>query len=212
MSSGKDAYERWADEYDSLSLKCQWHGPAVLFGMMYPHLKSGQSLLDLGIGTGLGALPFHQAGLKVIGMDSSAAMIECCHRRDLSWEIIQHDLTQVPWPIKDNSIDHIVTAGVTHFIGNLQGLISEASRVVRAGGLFGLDFHEFTKEENSNYTRVGHGVYETHDDEYDMNLYRHEEKYVFGLLSEADFRVAYDIEFLASREPRKYFRAVVSKF
>jgi predicted TPR repeat methyltransferase len=211
LSPDKDAYESWADEYDSQSLKCQWHGPAVLFGMMYPHLKPGQSLLDLGIGTGLGTLPFHNAGLKVAGMDRSPAMIKRCRRRGLSWEIIEHDLAQVPWPIEDRSIDHIVSAGVTHFIGDLQGVISEASRVIRNGGLFGFDYYEIAEEAGGGYSRIGDGIYELHDDEYDVQLYRHTEQYVFGLLSEVGFRVVYETEFLVSRERKKFFRAVVSR-
>ena len=211
MPTEEDAYESWADEYDAQSLKYQWHGPAVLFGLMYPHLKPGQSVLDLGIGTGLGTLPFHKAGLRVLGIDTSPAMIERCKRRGLSWTIIRHNLTEIPWPIKDRSIDHIVSAGVTHFIGDLKGVISEAARVIRPGGFLGFDFYEITDEAIGDYAKVVDGVHESYDGEFNVRIYRHTEQYIFDLLSEAGFQVVFDTEFLASRDHKKYFRAIVSR-
>ena len=212
MSTDKDPYENWADEYDSQSLKCQWHAPSILFGMMYLQLSPGDSLLDLGIGTGLGALPFHKAGLEIHGIDSSPAMIERCRNRGLPWEIFQHDLTRVPWPAKSFSINHVISTGVFHFIGDLHAVISETSRVMKAGGLFGFDFHEFDHEGSNDYSLLKDGIYETYDAEYDQHFYRHTEDYVLGLLSETGFRVIHDVEFLASRKPKRYFRTLISQF
>ena len=78
MSPDRDKYEGHAETYDSQSQTYQWHGPAILFGLMYPDLTPGETVLDLGIGTGLGALSFYKAGLKVIGIDISAAMLDQC--------------------------------------------------------------------------------------------------------------------------------------
>ena len=96
MSPDRDKYEGYSENYDSLSQAYHWHGPAVLFGLMYPDLTPGETVLDLGIGTGLGALSFHKAGLNVIGIDNSAAMIEQCTKRGLDWTIHRHDLSQTP--------------------------------------------------------------------------------------------------------------------
>jgi predicted TPR repeat methyltransferase len=211
MCSDTDSYAKWADEYDALSQKSQWHGPGILFGMMYPHLRSGQSILDLGIGTGLGALPFHRSGLKVLGIDSSPAMIEKCRARGLPWEVLEHDLTRIPWPVADNSIDHVVTAGVTHFIGDLHGVVSETARVMKTGGLFAFDFDEFDPEGSQEYSRIGDGVYETYNAEYDEHLYRYSNDYVSNALAKTGFQIIHDTEFLVSRERRNYFRAIVSR-
>ena len=206
-----DPYENWADEYDSQSLKCQWHSPAILFGLMYYRLSPGESLLDLGIGTGLGALPFHKAGLKVLGIDRSPAMIDRCRRRNLPWKIIQHDLTHSPWPIENNSVDHVISAGVTHFVGDLRVFVFEASRVMKAGGLFGFDFHEFVREENQEYSVLEDGIYQRYDAEYSQHFFRHTETYVLDILSASGFKVIHDTEFLASREPKRFFRVIVSQ-
>jgi SAM-dependent methyltransferase len=44
-------------------------------------LRSGGPVLELGVGTGRIAVPIAQAGIEVIGVDSSAAMLERCRAR-----------------------------------------------------------------------------------------------------------------------------------
>jgi SAM-dependent methyltransferase len=43
--------------------------------------KAGGPIVELGIGTGRIAVPIAQKGVRVIGVDSSAAMLEACRRR-----------------------------------------------------------------------------------------------------------------------------------
>lgn len=206
-----DPYQKWADEYDDQSHKYQWHGPAILFGMMFPRLSAGETLLDLGIGTGLGALSFHRTGLKIVGIDSSPSMIERCRSRGLEWTIYQHDLTQTPWPLESGSIDHVVTAGVTHFIRDLRSVFDEVSRVLKPGGLFGFDYNEFNRETAQDYVCLENGIYHSYDAEYAQDLYRHSEGYVLAIMSETGFEMIHNTEFLVSREPKRFFRAVVAE-
>jgi ubiquinone/menaquinone biosynthesis C-methylase UbiE len=75
MSESKKALKMsddYASDYDESARSMHWHGPEVLFGLMYEYLKKGQSLLDVGIGTGLSARFFYQAGLQIYGVDGSA--------------------------------------------------------------------------------------------------------------------------------------------
>jgi len=44
-------------------------------------LRSGGPVLELGVGTGRIAIPVARAGVAVIGVDSSAPMLERCHER-----------------------------------------------------------------------------------------------------------------------------------
>ena len=50
-------------DYDFQARQNHWH-PEVLFGLCYEYLHSGDRLLDIGIGTGLGAEPFARAGFQ----------------------------------------------------------------------------------------------------------------------------------------------------
>jgi SAM-dependent methyltransferase len=43
--------------------------------------KAGGTIVELGVGTGRIAVPIAEAGVRVIGVDSSAAMLDVCRRR-----------------------------------------------------------------------------------------------------------------------------------
>jgi SAM-dependent methyltransferase len=43
--------------------------------------KAGSPVVELGVGTGRIAVPIAEAGVRVIGVDSSSAMIDACRRR-----------------------------------------------------------------------------------------------------------------------------------
>jgi 2-polyprenyl-3-methyl-5-hydroxy-6-metoxy-1,4-benzoquinol methylase len=67
-----------AIEYDSQARVTNWFGPRVVFGLAYEFIKPDDSLLDLGIGSGLSSVLFHQAGLKVFGLDGSSEVLKIC--------------------------------------------------------------------------------------------------------------------------------------
>jgi hypothetical protein len=54
-----------AAQYESQAAETDWHGHEILFGMMYEFVEPDETLLDIGIGTGLGALLF-QSGTASI--------------------------------------------------------------------------------------------------------------------------------------------------
>lgn len=86
-----------ATQYESQAVEVGWHGHEILFGLMYEFVKSDETLLDIGIGTGLSSSLFHKAGLHISGFDNSTEMIEGCKSKGFSGEVIQHDLRNVPF-------------------------------------------------------------------------------------------------------------------
>jgi predicted TPR repeat methyltransferase len=112
------------------------HVADLLFGLCYEFTRPGQRLLDAGIGSGLSAQRFAQAGLKVSGMDFSPAMLEICRAKGLGAELTQHDLLQFPWPYPTGGFDHLICCGVLHFIPELDGIFGEARRVLTENGVF----------------------------------------------------------------------------
>lgn len=60
-----NTHDKSAAEYDRLAKEQSWFGPKVWFGLCYEFMKPGDSLLDIGIGTGLSSLPLHKAGLQI---------------------------------------------------------------------------------------------------------------------------------------------------
>src|SRR5215211_6619837 len=69
-------YDRIAELYDP------WSRSVVEDVDFYVELaaEAGGTVVELGIGTGRIAIPTAQAGVPVIGVDSSAAMLDVCRR------------------------------------------------------------------------------------------------------------------------------------
>lgn len=63
----------WSADYERLY--GERDDPAVVIACL-GRLTDGRSLLDLGIGTGRLAIPFHDAGWRVSGVEASGAMLE----------------------------------------------------------------------------------------------------------------------------------------
>jgi predicted TPR repeat methyltransferase len=128
-------YESAAD-YDRLARVWGWYSAEVLFGLCYEYVRSGECLLDIGIGTGLCAFPFTKAGLQVYGMDLSLNMVNAVKLKGITVDLKQFDIRNQPWPYPDGYFDHLIACGVLHFFSDLAPIFLEASRLVRSGGLF----------------------------------------------------------------------------
>lgn len=137
MSTNAALHDAYAGDYDAQVRAYDCHIGDLLFGLCYEYTRPGQRLLDAGIGSGLSAQPFAQAGLQVHGMDFSPAMLEICRGKQIAFDLKQHDLTQMPWPYPAGGFDHVICCGVLHFIAELDGILGEAARVLLPGGVFG---------------------------------------------------------------------------
>jgi len=122
-------------DYDEEAEATGWYGPEVAFGLTYSHVQPGQSMLDLGIGTGLGSILFLKAGLKIHGMDISPQMLDVCRNKGFS-SLHLHDVTKPPYPFDSESMDHAVCTGVFNFFSDLSPFFQETGRILRKNGLF----------------------------------------------------------------------------
>jgi len=121
--------------YDEEAETSGWFGPEVIFGLAFTHVKPGQSILDIGIGSGLGSVLFRKAGLKVHGMDISPKMLDACRSKGFT-ALQLHDLNKPPYPFDSDSMDHAACTGVMNFFSDLSPVFKEAARILRKGGLF----------------------------------------------------------------------------
>lgn len=173
-------HDAYAAEYDDQVRAYGSYLAEALFGLCYESLQPGQSLLDLGIGSGLAAALFTRAGLRVHGVDFSPAMLDVCRAKGIAEELRQHDLRQLPWPYPDRTFDHLVCCGVFHFIPELEGIFEEASRVLRDGGLFA-----FTTKSP---LRLGalQEKYEQHPSD-GLDVFAHTPEYVGSVIEQSHF-------------------------
>ena len=136
MSDQAALHDAYAADYDAQVVAYDCYLAEALFGLCYDLVKPAQSLLDLGIGSGLSAAPFARAGLRVAGMDFAPGMLDLCRAKGIAVDLRQHNLCHIPWPYDPASFDHAVCCGVFHFIGDLEPVFGAAANVLRPGGLF----------------------------------------------------------------------------
>jgi len=125
-----------AKQYDQMASKAGWLDPDILFGLAYRHVSPGDTVLDVGIGTGLASVLFHGAGLRVVGLDRSLEMLSQCRRKAFAAELHEHDVSVAPYPLAEGAVDHAVCSGLLHVFEDLSVVVSEVGRVMKPGGVF----------------------------------------------------------------------------
>lgn len=140
-------YKENASQYDDQVKEYDSYGHDVVFGMSFEYVKQNEKILDLGIGTGLASIKFSKIGLKVYGLDISEDMLNICRTKSFAEELKLHNLSDNRIPYNDDYFDHIICCGVFHFIGDLRNIFSEASRLMKEGGIFAFTISPDDKTE-----------------------------------------------------------------
>jgi SAM-dependent methyltransferase len=207
MDRTEEQARAMAAAYDEEAEATGWYGPEVAFGLAYGFVRAGQSILDLGIGTGLAAVLFRQAGLRVFGMDLAPEMLDACRGKGFT-DLTQHDLTVAPYPFPAASLDHAVCVGTLNFIRDLAPVFEETARILRDGGVFVFAVGDRNEDEPAE---LEVGPEHTMTDS-SVTMYRHSgrqvEKWVaengFTLLRTLAFAVPMDREKTSSQPIRAY--------
>ena len=202
-----DQIDEIVSAYDDEAEATGWYGPEVAFGLTYAFVQPGQSLLDIGIGTGLGSILFRKAGLKIHGMDISSQMLDACRSKGFS-SLHLHDLLKTPYPYDSESMDHAVCSGVLNFFSDPSPVFQEAGRILRKGGLF--VFVVGDRHENGTHA-IEVGAEHT-GSEKTVTMYRHSFKQIaewlalngFEPLRSLPFTVFMDRERTKSMPARSY--------
>lgn len=183
-SSMASEYDRKAEEYD-------WRGPEVVFGLSYAFVNPGESVLDIGVGTGLGSILFHKAELHVYGIDISTKMLEACKSKRFATDLKEHDLTVEPYPYDAASMDHAVCLGVLNFFRDLRPVFRQVARVVRDNGVFAFVVGDRAAGEEAEFMV---GPEHTQSDS-TVTMYRHGMEEITSLLKDNDFELLRCLEF-----------------
>jgi SAM-dependent methyltransferase len=120
------AYEKWLKNdrtRAAFGLESQ-----LMVDMLKP--LRGESLLDIGCGTGSSLLPFVELGLEATGLDASPYMLDIAlqkleNRVDL-YRGVAEDL-----PFEDNSFNHAIMVTTLEFVNDPKKAIEEACRVTK---------------------------------------------------------------------------------
>jgi predicted TPR repeat methyltransferase len=202
-----------ASGYDEQARKTNWFGPEVVFGLAYEYVMPGDTMLDLGIGSGLSSILFHKAGLQVYGLDGSREVLEVCKSKRFAAELKEHDLRDMPLPYPTHFCDHIISVAVLNSFRDLETLFKEIARVIKAGGFFAFTVEEQKPGQEDNYVINRVKVTERPREDTAVRLYRHSEEYITRLLDQNSFTLLKTLEFVAFRYPAEnkdvFFKAYV---
>lgn len=184
----------FADSYDSMIEKFQCFGDDAIFGLLFPYIESGQEMLDIGIGTGLGSCRFGKPGLEIDGMDISGEMLDQCGSKGFARDLKIHDMTVLPYPYEDRTYDHVISVGTFHFFKDLRPIFKEAGRILKDGGKF-----TFTVMSDRDGGPVEGPT--MHHTRWGKDVVHHGRDYVERILEETGFRKLKWLLFLGSIDP-----------
>lgn len=132
------SFERAADYYD-VTRALPPDASAALTELLARELLGRGLTLEIGVGTGLVGLPLARAGIRLVGVDISRAMLRKLAEKagpDL-FPLVIADAVDLPFP--DALFGAAVASHVFHLIAEWRRALDELFRVLRPGGLLLLD-------------------------------------------------------------------------
>lgn len=127
-------YDRWSKSYDATfgRLLSAEHYRAVA----QLHLKSGDRVLDVGVGTGI-MLSCFPPDVSVVGFDLSQDMLQVASRRCRAAELDNCHLIRadaVLPPLAEESFDHVIISHTISVVSDHERLLTWAARLIRPAG------------------------------------------------------------------------------
>jgi len=128
-------YDEWAESYDETLGGWGYRAPERTAASLAPHLSAGARVLDVGCGTGLVAEALAAEGdFRLDGLDISGASLRIAERGGRYDRLIRHDLQRLPLPVATDGYDAAASVGVLTYVEDVEGLMRDLVRCVRAGG------------------------------------------------------------------------------
>lgn len=192
-------YEKYASGYDKLARKpdsegrpTSWFAPEFLFGLHFRFVKSGEKLLDLGVGTGLSSEPYHKAGLEVHGIDNSEAMLDVCRQKQMTAGLEALDFNELGtkhFPHPQDFFDHAIATGLLYHFRDLVPIFRETERVLKPEGTFAFLVEDSEGEDiGSKQAPIGADIRLSSDEEY-CEGFSHSQNYIENLAGNNRFEM-----------------------
>jgi SAM-dependent methyltransferase len=113
-------------------------------------------VLEVGVGTGLLALPLHEAGVPLAGLDLTEAMVRKLLAKTGGappFPLVLGDATRMP--LADAAFGGAYLRWVLHLIPDWRRVLAETVRVVRPGGVFLVELGAYDEERFAIQQRFG---------------------------------------------------------
>jgi SAM-dependent methyltransferase len=170
------AFDRAAEYYDA-TRGLPEEGVKAQTALLLNELAPANPVLEVGVGTGQVALPLHEAGVHVMGLDLARPMMDKLIAKSgarsgarsggsLLFPLVQADATRMPFP--DRAFGAAYLRWVLHLIPAWESAVAEMVRVVRPegvicvllgayGGVRGQIQDRFSEMTGIDHTPVGLG-------------------------------------------------------
>jgi len=142
------------------------------------------SVLDLGCGTGLLGLAVAPYARQLVGVDLSAKMLAKARDRNLYHRLEQLDLLSMMRLEAASSYDLIVAADVFAYLGNLEDIIRETTRLLRPNGLVAFSVEALERLASEDARQEMPKDYQLNQ----TGRYVHSSRYLHNLASEKGFK------------------------
>lgn len=184
----EELFDHYAENFEShLVQELHYNVPARLVSLIQSHLDlDAQKLgvLDLGCGTGLFGREIARFADQIVGVDLSSKMLEKAAELGIYQRLERQDVVEMMRGEAAASYDLVAATDVFIYVGALDGLVSEAKRILRRNGVFAFSAEslEALSESISMTDSSDFRLQET-------GRYVHSIKYLNRLAEECGFKV-----------------------
>jgi SAM-dependent methyltransferase len=130
--TGSVRFDRAAEYYDRTRVTSE-DAMARTVELLSAELGGRGRVLEIGVGTGLLALPLHSAGVDVVGVDLSSPMLAKLREKEGTFRVAHTDATRLPF--RDDAFGAAYLRWVLHLIPDWRSVAHEVVRVVRPSGV-----------------------------------------------------------------------------
>jgi ubiquinone/menaquinone biosynthesis C-methylase UbiE len=210
VESNKDIelHDSIASEYDQMAKEYNNHIHEVLFGMCFEYIKPGDTLLDLGIGTGLSSILFAKAGLKITGLDGSNEMLKACGKKGIVHELKHYNIQELPLPFQNDTFSHTVCCGVLHTIGDLKPLSEDIFRILKPNGIFAFTILPLSTSDIESQDKQL-PPYSSFSSAWDTTIFKHSDTYIKDIIRELKYSFQKEILVHSGADDEYVFKIVV---
>jgi SAM-dependent methyltransferase len=129
------SFDRAAESYDRTRAITP-EASAAMTQLLLGELGNRSPCLEIGVGTGAVALPLHEAGVRMVGVDLAVPMLRKLIEKsggDAPFPLVVADARSLPFD--DGAFGGALARHVLHLIPNWEQAVAELARVVRPGGV-----------------------------------------------------------------------------
>lgn len=134
----KNRYNKWAKTYErDLVSIMSYTAPRTVAKKFLPYLKKGQSILELGCGTGLNSLPYYYLkDCRISGIDISKKCLDEAIKKKTYKALYLGDIEKVMSSLEEKRLtfDAVLCVGVFEYFKKLDSVLKRMKRVVKKNG------------------------------------------------------------------------------